>query len=92
MSALRAPSYEATRATLSRLSATEATLLFPVWKLITTVLSYLSGMAGGIFSPCLSIGAGIGTSVAKLAHFTNFKAENKPFKRIVFTHSPILLS
>jgi H+/Cl- antiporter ClcA len=38
------------------------------------VLSYLSGMAGGIFSPCLSIGAGIGFAMAALAHFASVKA------------------
>jgi H+/Cl- antiporter ClcA len=66
--------YEPTEATLMASSLENASLLFPVYKLITTVLSYLSGMAGGIFSPCLSIGAGIGISMAKLLHFSNFKA------------------
>ena len=47
---------------------------FPILKLITTILSYLSGMAGGIFSPALSIGAGIGLTVAKVMHFENFRA------------------
>jgi H+/Cl- antiporter ClcA len=31
-------------------------------------------MAGGIFSPSLSIGAGLGISIAKLMHFENFRA------------------
>lgn len=31
-------------------------------------------MAGGIFSPCLSIGAGLGLSIAQLAHWESFKA------------------
>lgn len=66
--------YEITRKTLESRDLNDVNLYFPILKLITTVLSYLSGMAGGIFSPCLSIGAGIGTSVAKLAHFVNFKA------------------
>jgi H+/Cl- antiporter ClcA len=65
--------YEATQTQLSYLSASEADVMFPVWKLITTVLSYLSGMAGGLFSPSLSIGAGLGVSVAKIFHFANFK-------------------
>jgi H+/Cl- antiporter ClcA len=30
-------------------------------------------MAGGIFSPSLSIGSGIGISLAKLFHFENFR-------------------
>lgn len=34
-------------------------------KLVTTVFSFLSGMAGGIFSPSLAIGAGIGSSFAQ---------------------------
>ena len=46
---------------------------FGVEKFFTTLLSYLSGMAGGIFSPCLSIGAGMGFSLGKLAHLTNLK-------------------
>ncbi len=66
--------YEVTRKTLESATPENASLLFPVYKLGTTVLSYLSGMAGGIFSPCLSIGAGLGVSIAKLAHFQNFQA------------------
>nr|WP_238384038.1 chloride channel protein [Pseudoroseomonas vastitatis] len=30
---------------------------FPIWKLLATVVSYLSGIPGGIFAPSLSIGA-----------------------------------
>ena len=30
-------------------------------------------MAGGIFSPCLSIGAGVGFSIAKICGLINFK-------------------
>jgi H+/Cl- antiporter ClcA len=33
---------------------------FPVMKLLATVVSYLSGIPGGIFAPSLAIGAGIG--------------------------------
>jgi H+/Cl- antiporter ClcA len=58
---------------LAASSVDSANVLFPVFKLVTTVLSYLSGMAGGIFSPSLSIGAGIGISIAKVFHFSNFK-------------------
>lgn len=42
-------------------------------KFLTTALSYLSGMAGGIFSPCLSIGAGLGTAFSQLAHTGSLK-------------------
>ena len=34
--------------------------LFPLLKFLATVISYLSGIPGGIFAPSLSIGAGIG--------------------------------
>lgn len=66
--------YEPTRAVLSARNLDQFNMTFPISKWITTVLSYLSGMAGGIFSPCLSIGAGIGLGVAKIANFVNFKA------------------
>jgi H+/Cl- antiporter ClcA len=33
---------------------------FAVWKALATLVSYLSGIPGGIFAPSLSIGAGIG--------------------------------
>lgn len=65
--------YEVTRRALESATPENFSLLFPLSKIITTVLSYLSGMAGGIFSPSLSIGAGLGISVAKLAHFENFR-------------------
>ena len=47
--------------------------IFGFEKFITTVLSYLSGMAGGIFSPCLSIGAGVGYVIGDLLPFGNLK-------------------
>jgi H+/Cl- antiporter ClcA len=65
--------YEITRSFLESGSSEHWPLMFGLAKLLTTVLSYLSGMAGGIFSPCLSIGAGFGFTVAKLCHFANFK-------------------
>jgi H+/Cl- antiporter ClcA len=37
-------------------------------KLLATALSSVSGIPGGIFSPSLSIGAGIGADVARLFH------------------------
>jgi chloride channel protein, CIC family len=66
--------YEITRKFLESSSIDKWPLLFGLEKFFTSVLSYLSGMAGGIFSPCLSIGAGLGFSVAKLCHFANYKA------------------
>ena len=49
-------------------------LLYPVLKFFVTVFSYLSGMAGGIFSPALSIGSGIGFSTGSLLHFVSLKS------------------
>ena len=66
--------YEVTREALSAQSIDHINPYFPIWKFITTILSYLSGMAGGIFSPSLSIGAGLGLSAARLFHFQNFGA------------------
>ena len=66
--------YEAAKAVLESDNMNSAYYAFPLLKFATTILSYLSGMAGGIFSPCLSIGAGLGVTLAKLAHFANFKS------------------
>jgi H+/Cl- antiporter ClcA len=41
-------------------------LAFPLLKLAATVVSYVSGIPGGIFAPSLAIGAGIGSWVAYL--------------------------
>ena len=46
--------------------------LFMPLKFIASVLSALSGIPGGIFSPSLSIGAGLGADVARL--FSNVPA------------------
>lgn len=51
----------------------EISLLFPLWKMIGTAISYFSGMSGGLFAPSLSIGASVGLSLAKICHFTNLK-------------------
>lgn len=64
--------YEVTSEAL-RAATPQTFVLFPLLKLLTTILSYLSGMAGGIFSPSLSIGAGIGISLAELLHWPNFR-------------------
>lgn len=65
--------YEITRRFLESSTLDGWPLFFSAGKLFTTVLSYYSGMAGGIFAPSLSIGAGIGFSVALICHFANFK-------------------
>ena len=41
-------------------------VFFPLLKLAATVISYLSGIPGGIFSPSLSIGANLGAELAPL--------------------------
>ena len=38
-------------------------LIFPFAKTLSTLLTYWSGMAGGIFAPCLSIGSALGGAV-----------------------------
>ena len=48
--------------------------LFPVTKLVATVCSYLAGLAGGIFSPSLAIGAGMGASIGDLLSLAPLKA------------------
>jgi len=40
--------------------------LFPLFKALATLGSYLTGMPGGIFSPSLATGAGIGAGLAPL--------------------------
>lgn len=44
------------------------TRAFPYAKMASTLFTYWSGAAGGIFAPCLSIGSGIG---ANIAHWMN---------------------
>jgi H+/Cl- antiporter ClcA len=59
--------YGETRALLDDPAALDAG--FPLLKAAATWLSYVSGIPGGIFSPSLSIGAGLG---ADLARYTDF--------------------
>jgi H+/Cl- antiporter ClcA len=40
--------------------------IYPLLKLAATVVSYVSGIPGGIFAPSLSIGAGLGSVLAPL--------------------------
>ncbi|NLO90497.1 MAG: chloride channel protein [Elusimicrobia bacterium] len=42
---------------------------FPFAKLLGTVATYWSGVAGGLFAPSLSIGSGLGAELAKLLDF-----------------------
>jgi H+/Cl- antiporter ClcA len=40
--------------------------MYPLYKLFATVVSYLSGIPGGIFAPSLAAGAGLGSDFAIL--------------------------
>jgi H+/Cl- antiporter ClcA len=46
--------------------AVETGMMYPVYKILATVASYLSGIPGGIFAPSLASGAGIGSDLAAL--------------------------
>ncbi|MGB5519398.1 MAG: chloride channel protein [Gammaproteobacteria bacterium] len=46
--------------------AVETGLMYPVYKILATVASYLSGIPGGIFAPSLASGAGLGSDLARL--------------------------
>jgi H+/Cl- antiporter ClcA len=61
--------YEQARAALHQTGA--MSLYYPPLKFLATMLSSVSGIPGGIFSPSLSIGAGIGAGVA---HFFSHAA------------------
>lgn len=43
----------------------ELSTAYPFYKLMATVISYLSGIPGGIFTPSLSIGAGLGAELSQ---------------------------
>jgi H+/Cl- antiporter ClcA len=38
-------------------------------KILATLVTYWSGLSGGIFAPCLSMGAGLGAEIAALFHW-----------------------
>jgi H+/Cl- antiporter ClcA len=42
-------------------------LAFPLTKMAATLFTYWSGIAGGIFAPCLAIGAALGSDLSLLA-------------------------
>ncbi len=44
----------------------ETGLMYPVYKILATLASYLSGIPGGIFAPSLASGAGLGSNLATL--------------------------
>lgn len=53
-----------------------STLWFGLAKFVATVVSYFAGIPGGIFTPALAIGAGIGANVADVVtHFMSGMAE-----------------
>lgn len=66
--------YEVTRQALELATNDHLSWSFPITKFISTVFSYQSGMAGGVFAPILSLGAGLGLIIAKILSFINFKA------------------
>ncbi len=56
--------YAETRAVLA--GSTDVPLTFGVLKLCATLVSYVSGIPGGVFAPSLAVGAGIGQDIAWL--------------------------
>jgi H+/Cl- antiporter ClcA len=56
--------YEIARAVVVDGEAPEP--LYPIYKFIASLASYLSGIPGGIFAPALSTGAGIGADLHRL--------------------------
>lgn len=59
--------YAQTRALLESPEALSA--WFPLLKGLATLISYLSGIPGGIFSPSLAVGAGLGADLARISDF-----------------------
>ena len=49
----------------------EADWTYPFYKMFATVVSYLSGIPGGIFAPSLSVGAGLGADIGHLLGITS---------------------
>jgi len=42
---------------------------FPFYKILANLVSYYSGIPGGLFSPALAAGAGLGADLAPLVPF-----------------------
>ncbi len=51
-------------------NAGKPVLLFPFSKMLATLLTYWSGIAGGIFAPCLSMGASLGANIGYWMHIS----------------------
>lgn len=47
---------------------------YGILKMLATIVSFLSGIPGGIFAPCLSIGAGFGDNLAGIMPFAPVSA------------------
>lgn len=58
--------YTLTKAMLN--GSINETWYYPIVKYLSTLLTYLSGIPGGIFAPALSIGAGIGYDLSTILH------------------------
>jgi len=56
--------YQEAAAILMAQSPPETGMLYPFYKMLATLASYLSGIPGGIFAPSLSVGAGLGADLA----------------------------
>lgn len=52
----------------------EVSVFFPLYKMLATLASYLSGIPGGIFAPSLSVGAGLGADLAQFMPGIPFSA------------------
>ena len=46
--------------------SSQADLALPLFKMLATIVSYLSGIPGGLFAPSLSVGAGLGADLGML--------------------------
>ena len=56
--------YEAARGLITGQQHLGTTIFYGPWKMLATLLTYLSGIPGGIFAPSLSTGAGLGALIA----------------------------
>ncbi|MDH5179338.1 MAG: chloride channel protein [Gammaproteobacteria bacterium] len=63
--------YEEARGLMS--GQTDIGTAYPVYKILATIASYLSGIPGGIFAPSLSVGAGVGAALSSLISSVPFE-------------------